>query len=109
MAAEHGSWAKAAAYYHSQNPARYRGYRSKVREIWAQEREKYLLALDQLRTEKTAALGLTSLIRVDAPVPVATLAQVDDTDPLLPLNHLGFGRAGPVRQQISTHSQIAAR
>ena len=58
LAAEQGSWAKAAAYYHSQNPARYRGYRSKVREIWAQEREKYLLALDQLRAEQTAALGL---------------------------------------------------
>jgi len=109
MAAEHGSWAKAAAYYHSQNPARYRGYRSKVREIWAQEREKYLLALDQLRTEQTAALGLTSLIRVDAPLPVATLARIDDPDPLPPLSSLGFGRAGPVRQQISTHSQIAAR
>jgi Transglycosylase SLT domain len=109
LAAEHGSWAKAAAYYHSQNPARYRGYRAKVREIWAQEREKYLLALNQLRAEQTAALGLGSLIRVDAPVPAAPLAPVADNDPLLPLARLGFGRAGPVRQQISTHSQVAAR
>ncbi len=109
LAAEQGSWAKAAAYYHSQNPVHYRGYRSKVREIWAQERGKYLLALDQLRAEQTAALGLASLIHVDAPVPVATLAQIDDADPLLPLSRLGFGRAGPVRQQISAHSQIAAR
>jgi hypothetical protein len=109
MAAEHGSWAKAAAYYHSQNPARYRGYRSKVREIWAQEREKYLLALDRLRTEQTAALGLTSLIRVDAPLPVATLGQFAAADPLVPLSNLGFGRAGPVRQHISAHSQVAAR
>jgi hypothetical protein len=110
LAAEHGSWAKAAAYYHSQNPARYRGYRAKVREIWAQEREKYLLALDQLRAEQTAALGLGSLIRVDAPLPVATLAQAAGADPLPPLISLGFGRAGPVRQHIiSTHSQIAAR
>src|SRR5215468_12038779 len=44
LAAEQGSWAKAAAYYHSQDPARYRDYRVKVRTIWAQEREKYLLA-----------------------------------------------------------------
>jgi hypothetical protein len=109
LAAEQGSWAKAAAYYHSQNPARYQGYRSKVREIWAQEREKYLVALDQLRAEQAAALGLASLIHVDAPLPVATLAQSGDVDPLLPLSRLGFGRAGPVRQQISTHSQIAAR
>jgi hypothetical protein len=109
LAAQHGSWAKAAAYYHSQNPARYRGYRAKVREIWAQEREKYLLALDQLRAEQAAALGLGSLIRVDAPVPVARLAQVADTDPLLPLSSLGFGRAGPVRDRIATRSQIAAR
>jgi hypothetical protein len=109
LAAEQGSWAKAAAYYHSQNPEQYRGYRSKVREIWAQDREKYLLALDQLRTEQAAALGLASLIRVDAPLPVATLAQTDDTDPLLPLGRLGFGRAGPVRLQVSPRSQIAAR
>jgi hypothetical protein len=73
LAAEQGSWAKAAAYYHSQNPARYRSYRAKIREIWATEREKYLLALDRLRQEQTAALSLASLIRVDAPLPV-TLA-----------------------------------
>jgi len=109
LAAEQGSWAKAAAYYHSQDPARYRGYRSKVREIWAQEREKYLLALDQLRAEQAAALGLASLIGVDMPLPAASLAQIDDSDPLRPLNRLGFGRAGPVREQISPHSQIAAR
>ena len=107
LASEQGSWAKAAAYYHSQNPARYRGYRSKVREIWAEEREKYLLALDQLRAEQSAALGLASLIHVDSPVPAATLAQATDSDPLLPLSRLGFGRAGPVRQQIP--AQIAAR
>jgi Transglycosylase SLT domain len=71
LAAEQGSWAKAAAYYHSQNPERYRVYRSKVREIWATEREKYLLALEQLRAAHTAALTLASLIRVDAPVPLA--------------------------------------
>jgi hypothetical protein len=109
LAAEEGSWAKAAAYYHSQNPARYRGYRSKVREIWAQEREKYLLALDQLRAEQAAALGLESLIGVDSPVPAPALAQVDDSDPLLPLSRLAFGRAGPVRMQVSPHSQVAAR
>jgi hypothetical protein len=109
LASEQGSWAKAAAYYHSQNPVHYRGYRSKVREIWAQEREKYLLALDQLRAEQTAALGLASLIGVPAPLPVATVAQIADTDPLRPLNRLGFGRAGPVRQQVSVHSQVAAR
>ena len=67
------------------------------------------MALDQLRAEQTAALGLTSLIRVDAPLPVATLAQVDDTDPLLPLNRLGFGRAGPVRRADLHPLQIAAR
>jgi hypothetical protein len=107
LAAEQGSWAKAAAYYHSQNPARYQGYRSKVREIWAEERGKYLLALDQLRAEQSAALGLASLIHVDSPVPAATLAQATDSDPLLPLSRLGYGRAGPVREQIS--AQIAAR
>ena len=106
LAAEQGSWAKAAAYYHSQNPARYRGYRAKVREIWSEEREKYLLALDQLRTEQATALGLGNLMRVAAPLPAATAA---DTDPLLPLSRLAFNRAGPVRQEISTHSQIAAR
>ena len=109
LAAEQGSWAKAAAYYHSQNPAQYRGYRSKVREIWAQDRERYLLALGQLRTEQAAALGLTSLIRVDAPLPVAALAQADDTDPLRALGRLSFGRAGPVRSLVSVDSQIAAR
>ena len=106
LAAEQGSWAKAAAYYHSQNPARYRGYRAKVREIWSEEREKYLLALDQMRAEQTAALGLGTLMRVAAPLPAATTA---DADPLLPLTRLAFSRAGPVRQEISTHSQIAAR
>jgi hypothetical protein len=106
LAAEQGSWAKAAAYYHSQNPARYRGYRAKVREIWTEEREKYLLALDQLRADQTAALGLENLMRVAAPLPAATAA---DADPLLPLSRLAFNRAGPVRQEISTHSQIAAR
>jgi soluble lytic murein transglycosylase-like protein len=109
LAAEQGSWAKAAAYYHSQNPARYRGYRSKVREIWAEEREKYLLALDQLRAEQTAALGLASLSGVDAPLPATTLAQMDDADPLRPLDRLAFGRAGPVRPQVSTLSQVAER
>jgi hypothetical protein len=106
LAAGQGSWAKAAAYYHSQNPARYRGYRAKVREIWSEEREKYLLALDQLRTEQATALGLGNLMRVAAPLPAAT---ADDADPLLPLTRLAFNRAGPVRQEISTHSQIAAR
>lgn len=109
LAAEQGSWAKAAAYYHSQNPARYLGYRAKVREIWAEEREKYLLALDQLRAEQATALGLASLIRVDTPLPAATAAPPDDPDPLRPLSDLAFNRAGPVRQDISTHSQIAAR
>ena len=108
LAAQQGSWAKAAAYYHSQDPARYRDYRVKVRAIWVQEREKYLLALDQLRAEQAAALGLASLIRVDEPLPAAT-AQADDADPLLPLARLAFNRAGPVRQEISPHSQIAAR
>ena len=70
LATEHGSWARAAAYYHSQNPARYRAYRTKVREIWATEREKYLLALDRLRAERAAALSLASLIHIDAPLPV---------------------------------------
>jgi hypothetical protein len=74
LASEQGSWAKAAAYYHSQNPERYRVYRSKVREIWATERAKYLLALDQLRAAQTAALTLASLIRVDAPVPLGVAA-----------------------------------
>jgi len=109
LAAEQGSWAKAAAYYHSQNPAQYSGYRSKVREIWAQDRERYLLALDQLRSQQAAALGLAGLIRVDAPLPAGTLAQADDTDPLLPLGRLGFRRAGPVRLHVSPDSQIAAR
>jgi transglycosylase-like protein with SLT domain len=109
LAAEQGSWAKAAAYYHSQNPAHYHGYRTKVREIWAEEREKYLLALGQLRADQAAALGMASLIRVDAPLPAATAAQAADEDPLLPLSRLAFNRAGPVREEISTHSQIAAR
>jgi Transglycosylase SLT domain len=74
LAAEQGSWAKAAAYYHSQNPARYGTYRAKIREIWTTEREKYLLALDKLRAEQTAALSLASLIRVDAPLPLAAAA-----------------------------------
>jgi hypothetical protein len=69
LATEHGSWARAAAYYHSQNPARYRSYRAKVREIWATEREKYLLALDRLRAERAAALSLASLMHIDAPLP----------------------------------------
>lgn len=69
MAADQGSWAKAAAYYHSQTPARYRVYRSKVRQIWAQEREKYLLALARFREEQQSALSAASLLRVDAPVP----------------------------------------
>ena len=109
LAAEQGSWAKAAAYYHSQNPAHYRGYRVKVREIWVQEREKYLLALDQLRAEQTAALSLASLIRVDAPLPAATIAEIGDADPLRPLHRLGFARAGPVRRQIAANPQVAAR
>jgi hypothetical protein len=69
LATEHGSWARAAAYYHSQNPTRYRAYRAKVREIWATEREKYLLALDRLRAERAAALSLASLIHIDTPLP----------------------------------------
>src|SRR5262245_47333358 len=109
LAADQGSWAKAAAYYHSQNPARYRGYRAKVREIWAEEREKYLLTLDQLRADQAAALGLSSLKRVAAPLPASTSADAADADPLLPLTSLAFNRAGPVRHEISTHSQIAAR
>src|SRR5262249_36720224 len=86
LAAEQGSWPKAAAYYHSQNPARYSGYRVKVREIWTEERGKYLLALDKLRSEQGAALGLSSLIRVDAPLRATTAAEADDADPLLSLN-----------------------
>src|SRR5215470_11841159 len=108
LAAEQGSWAKAAAYYHSQNPARYHGYRAKVREIWTAERGKYLLALDRLRAEQAAALGLSSLIHLDAPLPAAA-AQADDTDPLPSLGSLAFNRAGPVRQEFSAHSQVAAR
>lgn len=69
IAAEQGSWAKAAAYYHSQTPARYRVYRSKVRQIWAQEREKYLIALARFRAEQQAALSMAGLLRIDAPVP----------------------------------------
>jgi hypothetical protein len=79
LATEHGSWARAAAYYHSQNPTRYRAYRAKVREIWATEREKYLLALDRLRAERTAALTLASLIHIDTPLaaaPAAPLPQI---------------------------------
>ena len=72
LAAEQGSWARAAAYYHSQNPARYRRYRAKIREIWTAEREKYLLALNQMRAEQAAALSLANLIRVDSPLPAAT-------------------------------------
>jgi len=70
LAATQGSWAKAAAYYHSQTPARYRVYRSKVRQIWAQERESYLLALGRLRAQQQAALSVASLLRIDAPLPV---------------------------------------
>lgn len=84
LAAEQGSWAKAAAYYHSQNPARYRTYRAKIREIWTTEREKYLLALDKLRAEQTAALSLASLIRVDAPLPVALTASLPTVAATLP-------------------------
>jgi len=75
LASEQGSWAKAAAYYHSQNPTRYRKYRAKIREIWSAEREKYLLALDRLRAEQTAALSLASLIRIDAPLPALTASR----------------------------------
>lgn len=120
LATEHGSWARAAAYYHSQNPARYRTYRAKIREIWATEREKYLLALDQLRAEQTAALSLASLIRIDAPLPAAPTASVSQAAATLPprslpaaaallrgtatasasAETLAFHRAGPVRAQV---------
>jgi hypothetical protein len=84
LATEQGSWAKAAAYYHSQNPARYRSYRAKIREIWTTEREKYLLALDKLRAEQTAALSLASLIRVDAPLPTTLAASLPTVATRLP-------------------------
>lgn len=105
LAAEQGSWAKAAAYYHSQNPARYRTYRAKIREIWTAEREKYLLALDQLRAEQTAALSLASLIRVDAPLPLAVAAlpsPAATTPPPLPRGPVllrGAAAAPPAWQQ----------
>jgi hypothetical protein len=73
LAGEHGSWAKAAAYYHSQNPERYLVYRSKIRQIWRQEREKYLLALSELRSEQSAALTLASLIHVDGPLSTSAI------------------------------------
>jgi hypothetical protein len=72
LAAEQGSWAKAAAYYHSQTPERYRAYRVKVRQIWATEREKYLLALDRLRAEHRAALTLANLLRIESPLPATS-------------------------------------
>jgi hypothetical protein len=84
LASEQGSWAKAAAYYHSQNPARYRSYRAKIREIWTTEREKYLLALDKMRTEQMAALSLANLIRVEAPLPAALVAPLPVVAAALP-------------------------
>lgn len=89
MAANQGSWAKAAAYYHSQTPARYRVYRSKVRQIWAQEREKYLLALDRFRAEQQAALGLASLMRIDMPIPADRNPPTPATEPDLAIDPRG--------------------
>jgi hypothetical protein len=127
LAVEQGSWAKAAAYYHSQNPTRYRAYRSKVRQIWAREREKYLLALARVRAEQQAALGITNLLRIGAPLPVdhpgtgkrvSTAAQSGNAvlmpaaavieagaidrrpgvvETVSPVGAQGFNRAGPVR------------
>jgi hypothetical protein len=45
LVAEHRTWSKAVAYYHSGNPDRYVAYRSKVRQAWRAERKKYLAAL----------------------------------------------------------------
>jgi hypothetical protein len=84
LAAEQGSWAKAAAYYHSQNPARYRRYRAKIREIWTAEREKYLLALDKMRAEQAAALSLASLMRIEAPLPAAVASPLPKLAAALP-------------------------
>ncbi|HTO85893.1 MAG TPA: transglycosylase SLT domain-containing protein [Methylomirabilota bacterium] len=113
LAAENGSWAKAVAYYHSENPERYLAYRSKVREIWAQEHEKYLVALDQLRNEPDATLALATLIHVDEPLPapeppaVEALLHTGRVDAEPPETApaaaeelaagLSFERAGPVR------------
>jgi hypothetical protein len=111
LAAENGSWAKAVAYYHSENPERYLAYRSKVREIWAQEHEKYLVALDQLRSQPDAALAFAGLIHVDEPLPVPALAalvhssRVDADRPETAsamadeelAAGLSFARTGPVR------------
>jgi hypothetical protein len=72
LAAENASWAKAVAYYHSENPERYLAYRVKVRQIWAQEHEKYLAALDRLRAQPDAILTLASLIHVDEPLAAPT-------------------------------------
>jgi hypothetical protein len=126
LAAAHGSWAKGAAYYHSQNPQRYRPYRTKVRAIWATEREKYRLALDRLRSARASAPILAGLMRADAPIPnpatpplrgiahprgpvllraTATASSAwpqpaDGADPEHPAGALVFQRAGPVRLQV---------
>jgi len=118
LAAENGSWAKGVAYYHSENPERYLAYRSKVRQIWAEEHEKYLVALDKLRADEDAALTLASLIHVDDPLPLPaptiappqqpeTQARAASVVAVSPSANpapdqlaagLSFERAGPVRQ-----------
>ncbi|MGH6932886.1 MAG: transglycosylase SLT domain-containing protein [Dongiaceae bacterium] len=47
LVAEHRSWSKAVAYYHSANPDHYRNYRAKVRMAWRSERQKYLAAIEK--------------------------------------------------------------
>jgi len=115
LATQTGSWAKGVAYYHSEDPQRYLAYRTKVRQIWTEEREKYLAALDQLRAEEASALTLASLIHLDEPLPApaspdAAPAQAaaeprpaDNTPPTVTAAAdelaagLSFERAGPVR------------
>jgi hypothetical protein len=102
LATEEGSWAKAAAYYHSQTPERYRAYRAKVRQIWATEREKYLLALDRLRAEHRQALTLANLLRVDGPLAVASGEARLRTD----VARRGFLPTGPILLRgTATHAQ----
>jgi hypothetical protein len=85
LAAEQGSWAKAVARYHSANPSRYRNYRAKVHKAWRLEREKYLVALAELRATQGASEE-----------PAESPAQATATESFrLELASLEFGGAAP--------------
>jgi hypothetical protein len=107
LVAEHRTWSKAVAHYHSANPERYLTYRAKVKQAWRAERMKYLAALEQAtvaaQVEQASADSSRSASR---PVAIAAYAGDAVSNRALP-HHPPVSRISPATPVLFAGTRFA--